>query len=196
MLAARLAGAFSTLQVWVFLHHIGVKIVLPLRKACPVAQNLFGAQAVVLCQRHKGQMQVGRFLVHVNHRRHDIFPAYPLDKKISRPLEKGLYLLWGLALEKLRAGGDDGIDKSGAVLACPAPGLLNAALDKVVVSAFRLDDMEIVLAFRRVNVRVAGILFFLPFVMGFQRPCRVALVLCKSQDCVLRQSIKPPFADG
>ncbi len=175
MLAARLAGAFSTLQVWVFLHHIGVKIVLPFRKACPVAQNLFGAQAVVLCQWHESQMQMGRFLVHVNHRRHDILPAYPPNKKISRPLEKGLYLLWGLALEKLRAGGYEGIYKPGAVLACPAPSLFNTALNEMVITALRLDDMEIVLAFHRVNIRVTGVLFFLSFVVGFQRPCRVAL---------------------
>ena len=192
MFAACLAGALPTLQVRILLHHIGVKIVLPFRKACPVAQNLFGAQAIVFRQRNESQVEVGRFLVHVNHRRHDIFTAYPLDKKISRPLEKGLYLLWGLALEKLRAGGYQRIDKPGAVLACPAPGLFNAALNEVVIASLRLNDMEIVLALCCVNFRVAGILFFLPFVMGFQRPCRVALVLCKSQDCVLRQSINPP----
>ena len=36
-----------------------------------------------------------------------------------------------------------------------------------------LDDMEIVFAPACVNVGVAGVLFFLSFVMGFQRPCRV-----------------------
>ena len=65
-------------------------------------------------------MQMGRFLVHMNHRRHDILPAYPLDKEVSRPLEKGLYLLWGLAPEKLRAGGYQRVHKPGAVLACNA----------------------------------------------------------------------------
>ena len=134
-------------------------------------------------------MQVGRFLVHVYHRRHDILPAYPLDKEVSRPLEKCLYLLWGLALEKLRAGGYQRIDKPGAVLACPAPGLFNAALNEVIVSALRLDNMEIVLALCRVNIRVTGVLFFLSFVVGFQRPCRVALVLFKSQNWVMRQSL-------
>ncbi len=37
MLAARLGGGFATLQVRLFLHHVGVKIVLSLCKACPVA---------------------------------------------------------------------------------------------------------------------------------------------------------------
>ncbi len=92
MLPACLAGTFPTLQVGIFLHHIGVKIVLPLRQVCPVADNLLSAQAVVLCQRNKGQMQVGRFLVHVYHRRHDIFPSYPANEEICRPLEERLYL--------------------------------------------------------------------------------------------------------
>ena len=56
---------------------------------------------------------------------------------------------------------------------------VNASLNEMIVSALRLDDMEIVLALCRVNIRVAGVLVFLPFVMGFQRPCRVALVLLK-----------------
>ena len=49
-------------------------------------------------------MQVGCFLVHVYHRRHDIFPAYPANEEVRRPLEERLYLLWGFPLEKLRAG--------------------------------------------------------------------------------------------
>ncbi len=134
MLPACLAGAFPTLQVGIFLHHIGVKIVLPLRQVCPVADNLLGAQAVVLCQRNKDQMQVGRFLVHVYHRRHDIFPPYPANEEISRPLEERLYLLWGLPLEKLRAGGNQRIDKPCAVLAGTASGLFDAALNEVVVA--------------------------------------------------------------
>ena len=55
-LPACLAGTFPTLQVRIFLHHIGVKIVLPLCQVCPVADNLLCTQAIVLCQRNKGQM--------------------------------------------------------------------------------------------------------------------------------------------
>ena len=179
MLPACLAGTLPTLQVGIFHHHIGVKIVLPLRQVCPVADNLFSAQAVVLCQRNKGQMQVGRFLVHVYHRRHDIFPSYPANEEVRRPLEERLYLLWGFPLKKLRAGGYQRIDKPCAVLAGSAPGLLNPALNEVVIASLRLDDMEVVFTPAGVNVGVAGVLFFLPFVMGFQRPCRVALVLLK-----------------
>ena len=187
MLPARPAGTLTPLQVGVFLHHIGVKIVLPLRQIGPVAYDFFGAQAVVFRQRHKGQMQVGRFLVHVYHRRNDILPAYPVNEEVCRPLEVGRYLFRGLALEKLRAGGYEGIHKPGAVFACPASGLFNSFLNEVVVAALWLDNVEIVLAPAGVNVRVAGVLLFFPFMVGFQRPCRVALVLLKSQNCVLCQ---------
>ena len=198
MLPACPAGALPTLQVRIFLHHIGVKIVLPLRQVCPVADNLLCTQAVVLCQRNKGQMQVGRFLVHVYHRRHDIFPSYPANEEVRRPLEKRLYLLWGFPLEKLRAGSYQRIDKPCAVLAGSAPGLFNAVLNEMIVPALWLDDMKVVLAPACVNVGVAGVLFFLSFVMGFQRPCRVALVLLKPQNCVLCHSapFPIPFLSG
>ncbi len=148
---------------------MGVKIVLPLRQIRPVAYDFFGTQAVVLCQRNKSQMQVRRLFVHVYHRRHDIFPTYPVNEKVSRPLEKCLYLLWGLFLEKFRAGSYERVHKPGAVLAGAAPCLFNTILNEVVISALRLDDMEVVLAPAGVNVGIAGVLFFLPFVMGFQR---------------------------
>ena len=61
----------------------------------------------------------------------------------------------------------------------------DAALNEMVVAAIRLDDVEIVLAPAGVNVRVAGVLLLFPFMVGFQRPRRVALVLLKSQNCVL-----------
>ena len=128
-------------------------------------------------------MQVGRFLVHVYHRRHDIFPSYPANEEVRRPLEKRLYLLWGFPLEKLRAGSYQRIDKPCAVLAGSAPGLFNAVLNEMIVPALWLDDMKVVLAPACVNVGVAGVLFFLSFVMGFQRPCRVALVLLRKIAC-------------
>src|SRR5699024_5917122 len=134
------------------------------RQVCPVADNLLCTQAVVRCQRNKGQMLVGRFLVHVYDRRHDIFASYPSNEKICRPLEERLYLLWRFPLENLRAGGYQRIDKPCAVLAGSASGLLDTALNEVVIASLRLDDMEIVFAPACVNVGVTGVLFFLPFV--------------------------------
>ena len=104
-----------------------------------------------------------------------------------------LYLLWGVALEKLRAGGNQRIDKPRTVLTGTAACLVNTVLYKVVVPALRLDNVEIVLAPAGVNVGIAGVLFLLPFVMGFQRSCRVALVLFKSQNCVLCHKLLSSF---
>jgi len=104
-------------------------------------------------------------------------PAYPSNEEVRRPLEKRLYRLWGLSLEKLRAGGDERIDKAGAVLPCPAACLFNAALNEVVVASLRLDDVEVIFASAGVNIGIAGVLLLLPFMVGFQRPCRVALML-------------------
>ena len=193
MLSACLAGTFPTLQVGIFLHHIGVKIVLPLCEVGSVPNNLLCTQAVVLCQRDKDQMQMGCFFIHVYHRRHDIFFAYPVNEEVSRPLEKRLYLLWGLALEKLRTGGNQRIHKPGTVLTGTAACLFNMVLNEMVVSALWLDNVEIVLTPACVNVWIAGILFLLSFVMGFQRSCRVALVLFKSQNCVLCHKLLSSF---
>ena len=99
-------------------------------------------------------------------------------------MEKFLYLLWGLLLEKLRAGGNQRIHKPGTILTGAAASLFNTVLYKVVVPALRLNNVEVVFAPAGVNVGIAGVLFLLPFVMGFQRPCRVALVFLKPQDCV------------
>ena len=143
-------------------------------------------------------MQMGCFFVHVYHRRHDIFFAYPVNEEVSRPLKKRLYLLWGVALEKLRAGGNQRIDKPSTVLTGTAACLFNTVLYKVVVPALRLDNVEIVLAPAGVNVGIAGVLFLLPFVMGFQRSCRIALVFFKSQNCVLchETPFPIPFLSG
>lgn len=193
MLSACLAGTFPTLKVGIFLYHIGVKIVLPLCEIRPVANDFLSAQAIVFCQRNKCQLQMWRFLVHVYHCRHDNFPTYPLNEKVCCPLENRLYFLWGLFLEKFRAGGYERVHKAGAVLAGAANCLFDTPLNKVVVSVLRLYDMEVVLAPAGVNVGIAGVLLFLPFVMGFQRSCWIVLVLFKSQNCVLCHSTPFPI---
>ena len=50
--------------------------------------------------RHKDQVQMGRFFIHVYHSRNDVLPAHPVNEEVRRPLEVGRYLLWGLCLEK------------------------------------------------------------------------------------------------
>ena len=156
------------------------QVVTKLRTDDKVAQG-FGVGRMTV-QRF---IRLGRFFIHVYHSRNDVLPAHPVNEEVRRPLEVGRYLLWGLALEKLRAGGNQRVHKPSAVLAGAASGLLDAALNEMVVAAIRLDDVEIVLAPAGVNVRVAGVLLLFPFMVGFQRPRRVALVLLKSQNCVL-----------
>ena len=46
---------------------------------CYLYQGRDAVSYTHLCQRDKDQMQVGRFLVHVYHRRHDVFFPYPPD---------------------------------------------------------------------------------------------------------------------
>ena len=101
--------------------------------------------------------------------------------------------LWGLLLEKLRAGGNQRIHKPGTILTGAAASLFNTVLYKVVVPALRLNNVEVVPAAAGVNVGIAGVLLFLPFVMGFQRSCRIALVFFKSQNCVLFHKLLSPF---
>ena len=67
-------------------------------------------------------------------------------------------------LKKLRAGGYQRIDKPCAVFPRPASRLLDTVLNEVVVASLRLDDMEVVFAPACVNVGIAGIFVFLPFV--------------------------------
>lgn len=68
--------------------------------------------------------------LHREHSRNDVLPAHPVNEEVRRPLEVGRYLLWGLALEKLRAGGNQRVHKPSAVLAGAASGLLDAALNE------------------------------------------------------------------
>ena len=104
-----------------------------------------------------------------------------------------MYLLWRLLLKKLWAGGNERIDKPGAVFPCTATDLFDTVLNKMIVPALRLDDMEVVFAPAGVNVGVAGVLLFLPFMMGFQRPCRVALVLSNRKIACCAILLLSPF---
>ena len=77
-------------------------------------------------------------------------------------MEKFLYLLWGLLLEKLRAGGNQRIHKPCAVLAGAAASLFNAVLDKVVIASLWLDNVEVVLCFSNRKIACCAILLLSP----------------------------------
>ena len=104
----------------------------------------------------------------------------------------------GIATKQVQSANACLLYTSGAVFPCPTPRLFDTVLNEVVVSALRLDNVKIVFAPAGVNIGIAGVLVFLPFVMSFQRSCRIALVLLKSQNCVLCHSapFPIPFLSG
>lgn len=106
--------------------------------------------------------------------------ADPLAEKLGGPFEVVLHLRSLLPFEKLRAGGDEGVHKPGAVLAGAASRRRYPAVNLLSVPPLRLDDVEVVFAFRCVNIGVAGVLFFCALMVCFQRPCGSALVLCET----------------
>jgi len=163
---------------------VGEEIILPFGKPRAVADYLLGRQTPVLCDGRKAEVEMGRFLVHVDGGGEDIIPADPLGEEVNRSLEKGLDFHPFLALEELRAGGDERVHKADAILAGFAPRRLDAVVHLSPVGSLRLDDVEVPALAVGVNVGVAGVLLFLAFVVGFE--CRpAALVLGKSHYCVL-----------
>ena len=139
---------------------------------------------------------MGRFLVHVNHGGEDIAPAHlPLHER-RRLGEVGLHLPPAPAREELRAGGDKGVHKHGAVLPGTAPRRLDPAVDFPAILLRGPDDVKIVPAPAGVNVRVAGVLLLGALVVGFQRPGWPRLAFFKSQNCVLCHSTSLLFIFG
>ena len=177
--------ALAPFENWVSLFHVRVKLILPLGQLRPVTQNLLGRQPAVLRDRSKAQVKVRGFLIHMYHGRKDVTPSHFLLHEGHRFGEIGLYLLLASACKKFRAGGDECVHKHGAVLSEAAPRRLDANVDFLSVLLCGLDDVEIVLAFADVNVRVAGVPLLCALVMGFQGSCRPGLVLDKAKNCVL-----------
>jgi hypothetical protein len=115
----------------------------------------------------------------VDNCRDNIASADFLINKIDRPLKESNCFFPLFAFEKLRAGGDQGIDKLYAVFPYPAPSRSYPVFYFIPVAVIRLYDMEIIFAFCRVDIGIAGILFFLPLMVGFQRPASAPFMLCK-----------------
>mgnify|MGYP007007359968 CR=1 FL=1 len=184
-------GALAPLEAGERPVHVGVILVLPLGKLRPVAQNLLGGQPPVLGDGGKAQVEMGRFLVHVNHGGKNIAPAHlPLHER-RRLGEVGLHLPPAPAREELRAGGDKGVYEHGAVLPGAAPRRPDTAVDFPAVLLCGPDDVKILPAPVGVNVRVAGVLLLGALVVGLQRPGwpRLAFSNLKIACC----AILPPY---
>ena len=167
MLSPGLAGAFATLQFRILLDHVLPELVLPLHKVLAVADDLFGAQPPVSGQGHKTEVQVGRFLIHVDNGREKGIRVLSALQKFQGVRKVRSDLPVGLILEKLRAGGDKSLHHPHAVLADTAVGSGYHAVGFFPVPALRLHQMEVVAAPARVDIRVAGVLLLGAFVMGF-----------------------------
>lgn len=167
VLQSGLAGTFATLQLRVLLDHVLPELVLPLHKILAVADDFLGAQPSISSQRHKAEVQVGRFLVHVDNSRDEGFGILLASQELQGVLEIRLDLAARLALEKLRAGGDKRLYHPHAILADTAVGGGYHAVGFFPVPALRLHQMEVVAAPARVDVRVAGVLLLGALVVGF-----------------------------
>lgn len=172
-------GALAPFEGGERLFHVGVELILPAGELRPVAQYLLGRQPPVLRDGRKAQVQVRRLFVHVYHGGEDIAPADLLLYKGHGLRKVGLDVLSVPALEELRAGGDEGVHKHGAVLPCLAARCLDPAVDFLPVSLLWLDDMKIVFASRYVDVGIAGVLLLRALVVGLQCARRPGFVLGK-----------------
>ena len=162
-----LAGTFTPFQLRVLLDHVLPELVLPLHKALAVANDFFRAQPSVSSQGHKTEVQVGRFLVHVDNSREEGIRELSALQKFQGVRKVRPDLPVGLILEKLRAGGDKSLYHPHAVLADTAVDGGYHAVGFCPVLALRLHQMEVVAAPARVDIRVAGVLFLGALVVSF-----------------------------
>ena len=167
MLPPGLAGTFATLQLRILLDHVLPELVLPLHKVLAVADDLFRAQPPVSSQRYKAEVQVGRFLVHVNDGGEEGIRVLSALQKFQGVHKVRPDLPVVFILEKLRAGGDESFHHSHTVLADTAVGGSYHAVGFFPVPALRLHQMEVVAAPARVDIRVAGVLLLGALVVGF-----------------------------
>ena len=177
-----LAGAFTPFQLRVLLDHVLPELVLPLHKVLAVADDFLGAQPSVSGQGHKAEMQVGRFLVHVDDGREKGLSVLLAFQKLQGILKVRLDFAARLILEELRAGGDKSLHHPYAVLADTAMSRRDHAVSFFPVPALRLHQMEVVAAPARVDIRVAGVLLLGALVVGFNGADGRPLVLFESKN--------------
>ena len=129
---------------------------------------------------------MGCFLIHMHHGRNDSFSGLVLLKEAECFLKILPDFVQLLALEELRRGGEQHLYHPDAVLSGAAAGGADLPLGLGPVMLGRLNQVEVVLAAGKVNIRVAGVLFFSAFVMGLDVGNLRPLVLGKTHDGVLR----------
>ena len=185
MVAPGFAGALAALQIGVFFDHVLPKSVLPLRQLPLVADDLLGGEPLVRCQRDKGKVHMGRFLVHMHHGGYDrVFGLILLDE-IQRLGEIGFDLGLLLSLEELRAGRHQRLHHAHAVRPRAAARLRDLLFGLRAILALRRHQMEIAVAAGRVHVRIAGVFLLGTLVVSLDMADFRPLVLGKAENGVL-----------
>ena len=115
MVTSGLAGAFPTLQIGIFPHHMFPELVLPLGQLFLVSHDLLGTEPAIRSQRDKRKVHMGRFLVHMHHSRYDCFGGLVLLEKGQRLLKIGSDLRFFLSLKELRCGSYQGFHDSNTI---------------------------------------------------------------------------------
>lgn len=69
--ASGLTGALAPFQIGIFSDHVLPEFILPPCQFFLVSNDFFGAELLVLCQRDKTKVHMGRFLVYMHHGGYD-----------------------------------------------------------------------------------------------------------------------------
>ena len=128
-------------------------------------------------------------LVHVDHGGENVFLAHLGLQKVQSVFKIAAHFLGRQLGKVLRCSGDDGVNELNTVLAhlvlwIFSLGFFNAGLDLAVILQARLDQMVVELGALPVDIRIAAVMLFLPFMVLLDGTGRAALALLKSQDCV------------
>lgn len=124
-------------------------------------------------------------LTNMHHGGYNGFRGLVLSDKLQRFIEEFLDISPFLALEKLRACGDQNFYHTNTVGASAASGCGNLPFGLCPVLSFRLNKVEIQMAPAGVNIWIACVLFLGALIMGFNTPDLRPLILGKSQNSKL-----------
>ena len=167
MLAVGLIGAFSSFKIRVLADHVRPIIALPLAQFSLVANDLFGTQTIILCQRNERDVHVRGFLVEMHDGGHKGFRTLFLFQKFKRMFKIFFDLLLRLVLEETGRTGNQDFDQLHTVRPHAASCFGNLLFGFLPIGMFRLNQVEVERAPARIHVWIAGVFLFGTFVMGF-----------------------------
>ena len=113
MLAVGLTGAFSAFKIRVLADHVFPIIALPLAQFSLVANDLFGTQTVILCQRNECDVHVRGFLVEMHDGGYKGFRTLFLLQKFKRVFKILFDRILRLVLEETGRTGNQNFDHHG-----------------------------------------------------------------------------------